>query len=181
MNDQPARPDNGVGPNQAEAEAERLRTDRAVDVLTPADLVAALRAAGEERDKLHKKELDELRRKLTARLSADRAVVYRELADQQTQLAVADDLARRRDLATARRQLVKELRRLADEADEPLAQAVTDVGAAIVDALTAKGAELSELAEEEMRPSLEERAQTWYEAAALAEKMARTPKEASGA
>jgi hypothetical protein len=71
------------------------------------------------------------------------------------------------------------LRRLADEADGLAAQAVTDVGAAIVDALTAKGAELSELAEEKMQPSIEERAQTWYEAAALAEKLARLPKEAS--
>ena len=119
-----------------------------------------------------------MRRELAARLAADRAVVYRDLADQQTQLAVADDLARRRDLATARRQLVRELRHLAAEADGLAAQSVTDVGAAIVDALNAKGAELSELAEEEMRPSLEERAQTWYEAAALAEKLARAPKEA---
>jgi predicted DNA-binding transcriptional regulator AlpA len=45
------------------------------------------------------------------------------------------------------------------------------VVAEVVDALTAKGAELSELAEEEMRPSLEERAQTWYEAAEVAEKL----------
>jgi hypothetical protein len=44
------------------------------------------------------------------------AAVYRALADQQTQLAVADDLARRRDMAAARRQLVKELRRMAAEA-----------------------------------------------------------------
>jgi hypothetical protein len=46
----------------------------------------------------------------------DRAAVYRDLADQQTQLAVADDLARRRDMAAARRQLVKGLRRMAAEA-----------------------------------------------------------------
>jgi len=50
--------------------------------------------------------------------AADRGAVYRELADQQTQLAVADDLARRRDAAAARRQLVKELRRLAAEAPQ---------------------------------------------------------------
>jgi hypothetical protein len=43
----------------------------------------------------------------------------------------------------------------------------------IVEALTTKGTELSELAEEEMRPSLEERAQTWYEAAGVAEKLKR--------
>jgi len=45
--------------------------------------------------------------------AADRAAVLWELADQQTQLAVADDLERRRDMAAARRQLVKELRRMA--------------------------------------------------------------------
>lgn len=48
--------------------------------------------------------------------SVDRAAVYRELADRQTQLAVADDLQRDRAMATARRRLVKELRRLAVEA-----------------------------------------------------------------
>jgi hypothetical protein len=51
--------------------------------------------------------------------------------------------------------------------------------AEVVDALTAKGAELSELAEEEMRPSLEERAQTWYEAAGVAEKLKRAKTESS--
>ncbi|MFM9635935.1 hypothetical protein [Streptomyces turgidiscabies] len=53
------------------------------------------------------------------------------------------------------------------------------VVAEVVEALNAKGAELSELAEEEMRPSLEERAQTWYEAAAAAGKLKREPKETS--
>jgi hypothetical protein len=48
--------------------------------------------------------------------SVDRATVLRQLADQQTQLAVIDDLAHRRDMAAARRQLVKELRRMAAEA-----------------------------------------------------------------
>jgi hypothetical protein len=47
----------------------------------------------------------------------DRAAVYRELADRQTQLAIADDLDRRRSTATARRLLVKELRQLAVDAD----------------------------------------------------------------
>ncbi len=51
--------------------------------------------------------------------------------------------------------------------------------AEVVEALTAKGAELSELAEEEMRPSLEERAQTWYEAAEVAEKLKRAKTEES--
>lgn len=49
----------------------------------------------------------------------DRAAILREAADTQTQLAVGDDLARRRDTAAARRQLVKVLRRMADEAQQP--------------------------------------------------------------
>ncbi|MFJ3537022.1 hypothetical protein ACIPQA_16315 [Streptomyces sp. NPDC090109] len=48
-------------------------------------------------------------------LDAYRAAVLNEAADAQTQLAVADDLARRKDMAAARRQLVKELRRAAGE------------------------------------------------------------------
>jgi hypothetical protein len=59
-----------------------------------------------------------------------------------------------------------------DEAAQLLDAHRGAVVAEVVDALTAKGAELSELAEEEMRPSLEERAQTWYEAAEVAEKLA---------
>lgn len=60
---------------------------------------------------------------------ADRAAVLREdptpvslattlseLADEQTQLAVADDLGRRRDMAAARRRFVTDLRALADDA-----------------------------------------------------------------
>lgn len=66
-----------------------------------------------------------------------------------------------------------------DDAVKMLAAYREAVVAEVVDALTAKGAELSELAEEEMRPSLEERAQTWYEAAGVAEKLKRAPKEAS--
>lgn len=49
----------------------------------------------------------------------------------------------------------------------------------VVEALNAKGAELSELAEEKMQPSIEERAQTWYEAAAAARKLKRAPGEVS--
>lgn len=60
-------------------------------------------------------DLIEERDRLRAELKQARAAVYRELADQQTQLAVADDLARRRDVAAARRQLVRELRHLAAE------------------------------------------------------------------
>lgn len=56
-------------------------------------------------------------------VAVDRGAVYRELADQQTQLAVADDLARRRDVAGARRQLVKELRQLAAGTPQPETQA----------------------------------------------------------
>jgi predicted DNA-binding transcriptional regulator AlpA len=58
-----------------------------------------------------------------------------------------------------------------DDAVKLLAAYRAAVVAEVVEALAAKGAELSELAEEEMRPSLEERAQTWYEAAGVAEKL----------
>lgn len=53
------------------------------------------------------------------------------------------------------------------------------VVAEVVEVLNAKGAELSELAEERMQPSIEERAQTWFEAAAVAERLKRAPKVAS--
>jgi hypothetical protein len=68
-----------------------------------------------------------------------------------------------------------------DEAEEKLNAYRAAVVAEVVDALNAKGVELSELAEEEMRPSLEERAQTWYEAAGVAEKLApKRPKREEG-
>jgi hypothetical protein len=59
-----------------------------------------------------------------------------------------------------------------------------DVVAAIVAALQERAGELSELAEEQMRPSLEERAQEWHEAADVARRAAKAafgaqqPKEA---
>jgi hypothetical protein len=68
-----------------------------------------------------------------------------------------------------------------DEAVKMLAAYRESVVAEVAEALNAKGAELSELAEEEMRPSIEERAQTWFEAAAAAEKLKRAPKEAPDA
>ena len=46
---------------------------------------------------------------------------------------------------------------------------------AIVDALQARAGELQELAEEQMRPSLEERAQEWLEAAEVARRAAAVP------
>jgi hypothetical protein len=49
--------------------------------------------------------------------------------------------------------------------------AVADVAAAIVAALQERAGELSDLAEEQMRPSLEERAQEWREAASVARRM----------
>ena len=55
------------------------------------------------------------------------------------------------------------------------------VVAEIVAALNAKGMELSALAEEEMRPSLEERAQTWFEAAEVAQKLTRGKAEGTAA
>ncbi|MFE3381332.1 hypothetical protein [Streptomyces anulatus] len=48
-----------------------------------------------------------------------RATTLSELADEQTQLAVADDLGRRRDVAAARRQFVTNLRRTAAAGVQP--------------------------------------------------------------
>lgn len=61
----------------------------------------------------------------------------------------------------------------AEEAAELVGAYRASIVTEVADALTAKGAELSELAEEKMQPSIEERAQTWYEAAAAAEKLKR--------
>lgn len=60
---------------------------------------------------------------------------------------------------------------ISERASEKIDAFRAAVVAEVIDVLNAKGAELSELAEEEMRPSLEERAQTWYEAAGVAEKL----------
>lgn len=67
-----------------------------------------------------------------------------------------------------------------DDAVRLLAAYREAVVAEVVEALQAKGAELSELAEEKMQPSIEERAQTWYEAADAAEKLKRAKPEVSG-
>lgn len=50
----------------------------------------------------------------------------------------------------------------------------------VTDALLAQGRDFSDLAEEEMRPSLEERAQEWYAAAAVARRSKRTPEVQGG-
>jgi predicted DNA-binding transcriptional regulator AlpA len=62
---------------------------------------------------------------------------------------------------------------VSDRASEKIDAYRETVIAEVVEALQAKGAELSELAEEKMQPSVEERAQTWYEAADVAEKLKR--------
>lgn len=49
--------------------------------------------------------------------------------------------------------------------------------AEVVEALQERAAEFSELAEEQMRPSLEERAQEWYSAAEVAGKLKRAKTE----
>jgi hypothetical protein len=81
---------------RAEAEAERLRADRAAE-FTAADLVAALRGAGAERDKIE------------ARVSADQAAVLREAADWF-------DRDGRGVSQMWGHQVAAELRRMADEA-----------------------------------------------------------------
>jgi hypothetical protein len=68
---------------------------------------------------------------------------------------------------------------ISEKASEKIDAFRAAVVAEVVEALNAKGAELSELADEEMRPSLEERAQTWYEAATVAEKLKQAKREAS--
>ena len=67
---------------------------------------------------------------------------------------------------------------ISEKASEKIDAFRAAVVAEVVEVLNAKGVELSELADEEMRPSLEERAQTWYEAATVAGKLKRTKREA---
>lgn len=56
---------------------------------------------------------------------------------------------------------------------EPAGTPGPDLIAKAVDALQARAGELSALAEEQMRPSLEERAQEWLEAAAMVQRISR--------
>ena len=58
-----------------------------------------------------------------------------------------------------------------DEAEKMLAAYRAAVIAEVVEALQERAAEFSELAEEQERPSLEERAQEWYSAAEVAAKL----------
>lgn len=51
------------------------------------------------------------------------AAIYRELADEQEHIATTDSIRRRRNIATARRLFAVELRRKADEAQQPDAEA----------------------------------------------------------
>lgn len=66
---------------------------------------------------------------------------------------------------------------ISEKASEKIDAFRAAVVAEVVEALTAKGAELSELAEEKMQPSIEERAQTWYEAATMTEKLKREARD----
>lgn len=52
-----------------------------------------------------------------------------------------------------------------------IANAAAALGEAIIAALQKRAGELSELAEDQMRPSLEERAQEWHEAAEVARRV----------
>lgn len=56
---------------------------------------------------------------------------------------------------------------------EPAGASGSDLIAKAVEALQARAGELQELAEEQMRPSLEERAQEWLEAAAIVQRIGR--------
>jgi len=99
---------------QAEVEAERLRTDRAAE-FTAADLVAALRSAGAEKDKLHAKETAQLRA-VVARL--------RQMADYWEQQL--PDVIRTPAVVAAIRAALEaadDPSRMADEAQQPEAEA----------------------------------------------------------
>lgn len=80
-------------------------TDSAGDAFTAADMVAALRAAGAEKDELHEKELAELRRKLS---TSER---IRENAD----FHLGQEMARRQLAEKEVDRLRAELRRMAGE------------------------------------------------------------------
>lgn len=62
--------------------------------------------------------------------------------------------------------------RRAGSEEQPQTPEADLIGKAVA-ALQAKAGELSELAEEEMRPSLEEQAQVWHEAADMVRRVAR--------
>jgi len=67
-----------------------------------------------------------------------------------------------------------------DEAEKMLDAYRAAVVAEVVEALQAKGGELSTQAEEEMRRDLEEQAQVWHEAAEAARRLKRRKSEAQG-
>lgn len=64
-----------------------------------------------------------------------------------------------------------------ERASEKIDAFRASVIAEVVEALQERAAEFSELAEEQMRPSLEERAQEWYSAAEVAGKLKRAKGE----
>jgi hypothetical protein len=66
-----------------------------------------------------------------------------------------------------------------DDAVKMLAAYREAVVAEVVEALQERAAEFSDLAEEQMRPSLEERAQEWYSAAEVAGKLKRAKEQPS--
>lgn len=65
------------------------------------------------------------------------------------------------------------------DAEEMLAAYRASVVGEVVEALTAKACTLAAAAEQEMRRDLEEQAQVWHEAAAVAAKLKRAKAEAS--
>jgi hypothetical protein len=100
----------------------------------------------------------------------ERAAVLREAADRIDREDLPQDDVDMFD--NGARWATKLLRRMADEAQPATDRPTTDVAAAIVAALQKRAEELTTLAEQEMRPSLEERAQQWHEAAELARRTA---------
>jgi hypothetical protein len=103
---------------------------------------------------------------------ADRAAVLTDAERQFLTFALdqaADEMSFGDGFTDEDRAALDRLRRMADEAQQP----TPDVVAVIVAALQERAGELSELAEEQMRPSLEERAQEWHEAAGVARRAAK--------
>jgi hypothetical protein len=122
MNDQPARPDNGVGPDQAEAEAERLREQLEGAEDTAEQLVRNVQTVARDRESYRKAWKEEQQRRVKAaaeKKPADRAAVLNAAAQHlYTALfpAVYDDLGQK--AAEGVNRAVSELRRLADEAQQ---------------------------------------------------------------
>lgn len=90
-----------------------------------------------------------------------------------------DPMDARKDLYAFAMQGKENSPAISDRASEKIDAFRAAVVDEVVEALTARAGELSEMAEEEMRRDLEEQAQEWHYAAAVAAKLKRAKAEAS--